>query len=67
MAVPTRGETYAKLMEHLRQAEEAAAMMAHLFHAEADDRRMALQWLAISEGFKKMQHSVTQLAMGRMQ
>jgi hypothetical protein len=52
-------------MEHLRKAQEAAAMLAHL-HKANDHHRMALSWLAVSENFKKMQHQLTQLAIGRM-
>ena len=63
--VPTAGETYAQLMEFIRQAQESAAMMAHL--VRDDNRELAKQWLAVSENFKKMQHSLTKLAMGRMQ
>lgn len=65
MRVPTTGETYAKLMEHVRKAQEESAMMAHLVNAN-DDRELAKQWLVVSEGFKKMQHSLTLLATGRM-
>jgi hypothetical protein len=65
MTVPTTGETYSQLMEHIRKAQEAAAMLAHL-HKANDHHRMALSWLAVSENFKKMQHKLTQLAMGRM-
>jgi hypothetical protein len=65
MTVPTIGETYSQLMEHVRKAQEAAAMLAHL-HKANDNHRAALSWLAVSENFKKMQHKLTQLAMGRM-
>jgi hypothetical protein len=65
MSVPTTGETYSQLMEHLRKAEEAAAMLAHLHNAN-DHRRAAIQWLTVSEGFKKMQVQITQLAIGKL-
>lgn len=65
MSVPTIGEQYSQLMEHLRLAEENAAMIAHLHHAQ-DRRGWAVQWLKVSEGFKKMQHTLTELAMGRL-
>jgi hypothetical protein len=65
MSVPTTGETYSKLMHHLRMAQEDAAMMAHLTNAQ-DDRELAKQWLVVSENFRKMQHSLTLLATGRM-
>jgi hypothetical protein len=65
MSVPTTGECYAKLMENLRHAQENSAMMAHLIRD--DDRRLAEMWLLVSENFKKLQHSVTELARGRLQ
>ena len=66
MGIPTQGETYARLMEYLRKAQEESAMMAHLNKAN-DAHRHALAWLAISEKFKQMQHQLTILAQGRLQ
>jgi hypothetical protein len=65
MRVPTAGETYSKLMEHLRRAQEESAMMAHL--VRDDNRELAKQWLVVSENFKKMQYSLTRLGTGRLQ
>jgi hypothetical protein len=69
MSIPTRGETYAKLMEHLRYAQEDAAMMAHLLNTESGpmDTLLAKGWLGISELLKMMQHKVTALAQGNLQ
>lgn len=65
MSIPTTGETFAKLIEHLRLAQEDAAMLAHL---RADDSRpLAVAWLAVEEGLKKMVHNVTQLATRGLQ
>lgn len=61
MSVPTQGETYAKIIEYLRKLQEETAMMAHLIAAQ-DDRSLAISWLQVSENFKKMQHSLTELA-----
>ena len=66
MTVPTSGETYAKLMEHLRLAQEQAAMMAHLSRANSDNKK-ADGWLLISELFKRVQHQVTELATRGLQ
>jgi len=66
MSVPTEGELYSQLMEHIRKAQEACAMMAHLRKANGDDRN-SLAWLEVSENFKKTQHVLTHLAMRRMQ
>ena len=60
MSLPTKGEEFAKLMEHLRKAQECAAMIAHL---ERDASKLTAQgWLAVSEMFKLVQHKVTELA-----
>lgn len=69
MTIPTHGETYAKLIEHLRLAQEDAAMLAHLRRAEGDDkgRKLALGWLTVSEALKLMQSKVIELAKGRLQ
>jgi len=67
MSIPTIGEEYSKLMEHLRMAEENAAMIAHLHNANNKSNATAIKWLAVSEQFKKMQYTLTQLATGRLQ
>jgi len=61
MSVPTTGETYSQLMEHLRKAQEAAAMLAHL-HKANDHHETSRRWLLVSENFQKMQYTLTQLA-----
>jgi len=66
MNVPTQGETYAKILEHLIKLQEDCAMMSHLAAAN-DDRSLANQWLIVSENFRKMQHQLTQLATRGMQ
>jgi hypothetical protein len=65
---PDRGTTYAKLMEHLRQAQECAALLAHLHNTEGNDRDklIARGWLACAELFRKVQFQVTHLGMGRL-
>lgn len=60
MSIPTKGETYAKLLERIRLAQEDAAMMAHLIRD--DDKLTAQGWLAVSELLKRMQHQIGQLA-----
>jgi hypothetical protein len=67
VSVPTRGETYARFIEHLRLAQEDAAMMAHLHNTESRDGHIAQGWLAISELIKRMQSQVTKLAMRGLQ
>lgn len=66
MTVPTAGETYTKLMEHLREVQEGAAIMAHLANAN-DHRDIAQMWLKVSENFRNIQHSITMLAKKGLQ
>ena len=64
MRAPTKGELFAQLIEHLRKAQEACANLSHL---TADERKSTSRgWLAVSEGLKKTQHIVTQIAMEKM-
>lgn len=69
MSVPTSGEAFAKLIEHLRLAQEQATMLMHLARAEGDGpgKVIASGWFHVSENLKKMQHVVTQIATGKMQ
>ena len=66
MSIPTKGESYSKLMEHLRKAQEEASTLAHL-HGLNDDRKMAVGWLQVSEMFKKVQKQVTTMATRGLQ
>lgn len=67
--VPTRGETYAKLLHHLREAQDLAAMMSHLHNTEGNDfdKALARGWLGIEELIKRFCHNVTELAKGNLQ
>lgn len=67
--VPTRGLTYAKLCDALHEAQDAAAMMAHLHQTEGNptDSTLAHGWLGISELLKRMIHQVTLLAANKLQ
>jgi len=69
MTVPTKGETYSKLIEHLRLAQEDAAMLMHLNSAEGDGPGLAIGrgWWHVSENLKKMQGYVTGLAKRGLQ
>jgi hypothetical protein len=68
MAVPTRGETYALIIERLRQLQDGCSMMAHLHNTEGNDtdKLLARGWLGIEEHFKHIQHRITALAQGRL-
>lgn len=52
MSVPTKGEEYTKLIEGLRKAQDAAAMIAHL---ERDTHAViARAWLLVSENIGRV-------------
>lgn len=66
---PTRGEAFSKLIYHLDEARDQAAIIAHLHNTEDGemDKLMVKGWLGIAElllGFRK---KVTELAMRKMQ
>jgi len=65
MSIPTKGEEFAKLIEHLVKAQECAAMIAHLTRDE--DKLHAQGWIAVSEMLKLTKIKVTDLARRRMQ
>jgi len=69
MSVPTKGETYFKLMEHLRLAQEDAAMLMHLNNADGDGPGTVLArgWWNVTEQLKKMQNTITILAKRGLQ
>lgn len=67
MSIPTIDETYMKLREHLRLAQEDAAMLAHLHNDTSTKGRIfAKGWLTISEAIKLMLDKVMQLMQGRL-
>lgn len=70
MSLPTKGEVYEQLTEHLRRAQEASATLAHLNNAEGDAPGTVIGrgWLHVSEALRKMQHMVIMLSTkGRLQ
>lgn len=66
--LPTMGLMYEQLIEHLRQAQENAAMCAHLIATEGSlrDKLISKGWLAIAELLRQMELKVTELAQGRL-
>jgi len=67
--VVTRGETYAKMMHHIREAQDCAAVMSHLHNTEGNDADslLAKGWLGVSEMLKMMQFQLTELAKKSIQ
>lgn len=67
--IPTRGETYSKLIYHITECQELAAVMSHLHNTE-DSRKeklMARAWLQVSEQFKTTHKALIKLATGKLQ
>jgi len=60
VSIPTKGEKFTELIEHLRLAEEAAAMLGHL-HAD-EDKTMSHGWLGVSQLLNRTVKAVTDLA-----
>lgn len=67
--LPTKGLTYSKLLDHLRESQECCALMGHLCKTETGlkDDALARGWYAVAEGLRKLQHYVTALAQGDLQ
>lgn len=65
---PTPGITYMKLINNLREAQDACAMLSHLSNTETGIKDIALAkgWLAIAEMLRRMQAKVTEMAQGRL-
>ena len=67
--VVTRGEVYSKLLDHIREAQDLAAVMAHLHNTEDNemDKLLAKGWLGVSEMFRMTAVQVTEMAMNKLQ
>ena len=65
MGLPTRGELFSQLTEHLRKAQECTAMLAHI--TRDNDKVQAQGWLGVSELIKKFIHNITQFAVRGLQ
>jgi hypothetical protein len=65
----TRGEVYLKLLDHVRECQDCAALMSHLHNTEGNDvdKVLAKGWLAMHEMFKLTAHQITLLASNKMQ
>jgi hypothetical protein len=68
MSIPTKGEEFTKLIEHLRLGQEAAAMLAHLSNNDGSKgRKLAMGWLAVEQQLKLAVLAVTALATRGLQ
>jgi hypothetical protein len=66
--LPTRGLTYSKLLENLRESQELCAIMSHLVGLEGTvaDQALAQGWIKIAENFARIEKVVTHMATGRL-
>lgn len=67
--VATRGEALTKLLYHLDECRNLAAVYAHLLNTEDNemDRLLAKGWLGIAELFRIQRMKLVQMAQGKMQ
>ena len=65
----TRGEAYTKLMWHLREAADQAAVLSHLHNTEVSelDKLSAKGWLGVHELLMRMIAQITKLAANKFQ
>lgn len=67
--IPTRSEAYAKLMHHLSEAADQAAVLSHLHNTEDSqlDRLVAKGWLGVHELILRLNTQITKLAANKFQ
>lgn len=67
--VPTRSDAYAKLMWHLREAADQAAVLSHLHNTEDSpmDKLVARGWLGVHELLMLNVKKITELAASKFQ
>ena len=65
----TRGEAFTKLIHHLNEAADQAAVLSHLHNTEVSkmDALTAKGWLGIHELLLRMRHQITELAKNKFQ
>ena len=65
----TKSELLAQIIEYLIYLQEACAMYGHLCATEDShmDKLLSKGWLGMSELFKRMQHTVIEMAKGKLQ
>ena len=66
MSVPTHGEQFAKLLEHLRSAQDGSAMLAHLTRAQSSSKKdmaVADGWIAVQELLSSQESESMSVAM----
>ncbi len=65
----TRGEAFSKLLHHLNEAADQAAVLSHLHNTETSemDKLSARGWLGVHELLLRMRHQITELAKNKFQ
>ena len=63
--MPSSGETFQQLLEHLRLATEAAAMLGHIEQANGN-RVRGIGWLSVAQLLEKMVEKAMELATKRL-
>ena len=63
----SRDETYLKLMHHLREAQDQAAVLSHLHHTDVSKFETALAngWLKVSMMLGEMTQAIQKLAANK--
>ena len=67
--VPTRGDAFSKLIHHLSEAADQAAVLSHLHNTETSemDALVAKGWLGIHQLLIRTRTQITKLAMNKFQ
>ena len=66
--VVTRGETLAKLLHHMREAQDCAYVMSHLENTEGGTGTLlAKGWLGVGELLKHQIKTITDMAQRGLQ
>lgn len=67
--IPTRGDAFSKLLWHLREAADQAAVLSHLHNTEDSemDKLSAKGWIGIHGLLLRMVHTITEMAKNKFQ
>ena len=65
----TRGEAFSKLLHHLNEAADQAAVISHLHKTEASQMEdlMAKGWLGVHEMLLLIRNKITEMAKNKFQ
>lgn len=65
----TRGEAFAKLLHHLNEAADQAAVISHLHNTEGSQMEMLMAkgWLGVHEMLLLIRNKITEMAKNKFQ